>query len=287
MFRVATKAPLFENRAAAWFSFHTIRNTIERMNNFCNRLLRIYSRLLKKMVLTGPSYLRDILRRYYAGESMEFCMRNLKDKGFNPSAIIDCGAFMGDWTRMAKKVFPKAQVIMIEPQEDKKPFLVRVQNEFPGTVEYIRCLLGDSPKDVVTFFEMESGSSVLEEMTLHPRRVVSLQMKTLDGILSEKNIADGIFLKLDVQGFEIEVLKGAEKTMQKADLILLETSLLRCNRSAPLFSEVIQFMKDRGFLAYDICNLQRWRDNILLQADIFFVKENSAFRKSDLLTREN
>lgn len=255
-------------------------------NDFFNRLRKIYSKFLKKIVLAGPSYLQEILRKHYNSESMELGLRYLKDRGFNPKTIIDCGAFVGDWTKMVKKIFPDARVLMIEPQKNKKEILTKVQNEFHGAVEYINCLLGPENKDDVAFFEMESGSSVLEEMTGHPRQTVQLPMKTLDSILHKKNATDGIFLKLDVQGFEIEVLKGANAIIQKTDLVLMETSLLQCNKSAPLFNEVIQFMKEQGFVAYDFANLQRWRDNILLQVDIFFVKKDSTFRESDLLTKE-
>jgi FkbM family methyltransferase len=260
---------------------------IQKKKSFLNRLRRIYSRFLRKIVLTGPAYLQDILQRHYNSQSMEACLRQLKDRGFNPGMIIDCGAYVGDWTKMVKKVFPDARVIMIEPQENKRPMLTQVQSEFSPTVESINCLLGPNDKEAIAFFEMESGSSVLEEMTAHPRKMVKLPMRTLDSIILEKKITGGIFLKLDVQGFEIEVLKGAKATIQKTDLILLETSLLQCNKSAPLFNEVIQYMNDQGFFAYDVCNLQRWRDNILLQMDVFFVRKDSAFRNSELLIKES
>jgi FkbM family methyltransferase len=233
------------------------------------------------MALTGPSYLQDILRKYYAGESVEFCIRNLKNKGFNPNAIIDCGAYMGNWTRMVKKIFPSAKILMIEPQPDKQPLLGQVCSEFPGTVDYVKCLLGPERKEEVAFFEMESGSSIFEERTNHPRKIVTREMATLDDILHRRKIEKCELLKLDVQGYELEILKGAEQILKNAEVILLEVSFISFNRSAPLFHEVIEFMKVRGFLVYDVCPLPRWRDNTLFQADVFFVREDSIFRQID------
>ena len=212
---------------------------------------------------------------------MEFCLQKLKEKGFSPEIIVDCGAYTGSWTKMVKRVFPNANVLMIEPQAGKGSLLVQVCNEFSGTVDYVKCLLGSEQKEEVVFFEMESGSSVLEEATHHPRKIVMLKMATLDDILREKKISKCTFLKLDVQGYELEVLKGAKEALKNATVILLEVSFIRCNRSAPLFHEVVAFMKNHGFLVYDVCPLPRWRDNTLLQADVFFVKDGSIFRQID------
>ena len=216
--------------------------------------------------------LQKSLRKRYGTDGVEFCLRKLKEKGFSPEAILDCGAYTGSWTKMAKKVFPNANILMIEPQANKEPLLVQVCNEFSGTVNYVKCLLGSDQKQGVAFFEMESGSSVLEEATNHPRNIVALKMTTLDSVLREKKVEECTFLKLDVQGYELEVLKGAKEALKNAEVILLEVSFIRCNRSAPLFHEVVAFMKDRGFLVYDICPLPRWRDNTLIQADVIFVK---------------
>ena len=238
-----------------------------------------YSRLLQKFVLAGPLELQDLLIRHYNSHGMEFCVRHLRDRGYSPQTIVDCGAFIGGWTRMAKKEFPKARVIMIEPQEDKRQILADLQKEFPGTVEFISCLLGPASRDAVPFFEMESGSSVLQEMTDHPRRPVTRQMRTVDEILSERNIAGSVFLKMDVQGFEIEVLKGARQTLQKTTMVVLEVAMLPFNQGAPIFHEVVQFMKEQGFVAYDICYAyRRGHDNVLNHVDIFFVPENSPLR---------
>jgi FkbM family methyltransferase len=174
---------------------------------------------------------------------------------------------------------------MIEPQPDKRPFLMQVLGEFPGQVEYVDCLLGPEERAAVPFFQMESGSSVLEELTNCPRTTVALPMRTLDGVFREKNFPDATLLKLDVQGYEIEVLKGARAALPGAEVVLLEISLLPYNRSAPLFSDVIRFMAENGFVVYDFCNCQRW-EQALLQVDLFFVKSDSNLRNVNLVLEQ-
>lgn len=85
-----------------------------------------------------------------------------------------------------------------------------------------------------------------------------------------------------MQGYELEVLKGATLTLANVSVVLMEVSLLGINKGAPLLSEVLQFMTERGFRAYDICSfIRRPLDNALWQSDFLFVKEGSS-----LLARE-
>ena len=251
-------------------------------------LIILCQKLARRMVLALPLFMRDGLRLLYNSDTnVEFCLRKLKEKGFAPENVVDCGAYVGNWTRMVKRNFPGANILMIEPQQDKKPLLAQVQNEFPGTVDYVQCLLGPESKPAVAFFEMESGSSVLPELTNVPRKTVALRMTTLDDVLRERKIAKATFLKLDVQGYELEVLKGAKEALKNAEVILLEVSFLLYNQSGPLFHEVVDFMKIHGFLVYDICPLQRWADNTPFQADVFFVKNDSPFRLVDFTVTDH
>jgi FkbM family methyltransferase len=251
-------------------------------------LVSLCQKLARRIVLSMPLFIQDGLRLLYSSDAnVEFCLRKLKEKGFAPENVVDCGAYVGNWTRMVKRNFLESNVLMIEPQADKESLLIQVCNEFPGTVNYVRCLLGCEPKEAVTFFEMESGSSVLGELTDVPRKAVTLRMVPLDDVLRERKITKAMFLKLDVQGYELEVLKGAKQALKNSEVVLLEVSFVLYNQSAPLFHEVVEFMKDRGFLMYDICPLQRWADNTLLQADVFFVKKDSPFRRIDFMVTDH
>jgi hypothetical protein len=54
-------------------------------------------------------------------------------------------------------------------------------------------------------------------------------------------------LKLDVQGHEMEVLKGAEKSLSLAEICLLEISLLDIGGNQPLLTDMVFFMSERNF----------------------------------------
>lgn len=242
--------------------------------------MRFDKRLIRKTATSLPHWLQDQLRDYYSASGLDFSLRRLRQRGFQPAEIVDCGAYEGHWARVAKRVFPKARVLMVEAQPAKRPFLERVRQQYGPSADFVIGLLGPERKEAVPFFEMETGSSVLWELGDAPRRQVMLPMRTLDDVLAEKNLRQVNFLKLDLQGYELEVLKGATETMNRAEVILSEVSFLPYNQSAPLFNEVVRFLAEKGFVLYDICALQRLSDQALFQADVLFVKTDSALRKT-------
>jgi len=73
-------------------------------------------------------------------------------------------------------------------------------------------------------------------------------MTTLDEAVTSDSEGP-VFLKLDVQGYELEVLRGGNNLLSKTEVVVLECSLIEYNTGAPLIADVISFMKDRGFLS--------------------------------------
>lgn len=219
---------------------------------------------------------RDFVRRNFQITSIEWSLRNLKSLGYKPRTIVDVGAYVGNWTRMAKTIFPDAEVLMVEAQVSKEPELKRVCSTYAGEVRYCMCLVGPEERQQVQFYELETGSSVMAERSSIPRREVRYPMRTLDSVIASMGFEHIDCLKLDVQGYELEVLKGGALALDAAQIVLMEVSLLPLNDGVALVHEVVAFMAIRGFRMYDICSLiRRPTDFALWQSDFLFVKENS------------
>ena len=125
-----------------------------------------------------------------------------------------------------------------------------------------------------------TSSSVLEEVTNLEKEVVTLPMMRLDNIEDVRALPDPIFLKLDVQGYELKVLKGAGDTLARSAEVVMEVALLPYNKGAPLMPEVVSFMDQQGFTPYDICGqLRRVSDRALFQVDMIFVRKTSVLRE--------
>ena len=83
-------------------------------------------------------------------------------------------------------------------------------------------------------------------------------------------------MKIDAQGYELEILKGAPKILRQAQAVILEVALIEINRGAPLLHDVVRFMYENGFVSYDVLEIHRRPlDRALNQLDIFFVREES------------
>ncbi len=227
--------------------------------------------LLKKIL--SPKYKRRI-KEELGVPSLHWSLENLKRKNFIPSVILDIGAYKGNWTTDVLEVFPDAKILMIEAQEDKESFLKDITQKNKN-VEYVMSLVSARDQEEVLFSENKAASHVIKlKETKVPHRL--LYSKTVDTLLKEKNFPYPQFLKVDVQSHELEVLKGAEKTLEHAEICLLEVSLMDKGDNRPLLFDVVNFMDSRNFNAYDISQLiKRPFDQALFQIDMFFVKKDS------------
>lgn len=264
-----------------------LKGALKRRGSFAGsrdvRLLRNRSAHPSPTV-TDPDHLAYAIGRQRTHHNCSFAMwkglDNLRRNGFSPGGILDIGAYDGQWTRLARAVFPESPVFMIEANPDKEPVLLAVTAEFQGFVEYAIQLLGPRRAESVEFFLMDSGgSSVLPENTTFPRSLISLPMATLDDVVG-RALSTPLLLKVDVQGYEIAVLQGGSQTLEGAEVLVLEVSLLEYNVGSPLFADVVDWMRNAGFFVYDICGYaRRESDDALFQVDLMFVRENSVLRR--------
>jgi FkbM family methyltransferase len=219
-------------------------------------------------------------KRYIKGElfqipETESSLRRMRRLGFNPPVAIDVGAYVGEWTRSFKRIFPDAQVLMIEPQASKTAELSRAKSELRN-VEVCAALLGARAEVSVGFCESETASSVLMEAENRRPPTTHMPMTTLDAITENGPFAYPNFIKLDVQGYEIEVLRGGTRTLESVEAVLMEVNLLPLHEGAPLFHESAEYLGKHGFQVYDICGfMRRPYDGALWQADVIFVRHSS------------
>ena len=108
---------------------------------------------------------------------------------------------------------------------------------------------------------------------------IKVPLVRIDDVLKENKVDGPYLLKVDVQGAELAALDGAQHTLLKTEIVVLEVSLFEFMVGAPQFDEVIVYMKERDFVVFDIIHgWNRPLDNALGQVDIVFVKEKGMFR---------
>ena len=226
--------------------------------------------------LVPDQWKRHLKTALFEAPDTKASLRRMHQLGLNPAVAIDVGAYIGEWTSSFKHIFPSTRVLMVELQCSHLERLRAVAAAF-NSIELAPVLLGAQERDSVPFHLCESASSVLAESARSTaERTISVSMTTLDKFTANTVFARPDFIKLDVQGYELEVLRGGELALASAEAILMEVNLLDILEGAPLFHEATQFMSERGFQVYDICTFfRRPYDGALWQVDVIFVRSSS------------
>ncbi|MBX3380686.1 MAG: FkbM family methyltransferase [Phycisphaeraceae bacterium] len=204
-------------------------------------------------------------------------LRHLASLGFVPKVIFDIGAARGEWSRLVHTIFPDARLVGFEPNQREKPALDALKREFPG-FDYKLGFLGPR-RETVRYADENTQTSILSESRLSG--TATAEMYVLDELIASGEIPNPDFMKLDVQGFELEVLKGAESTLKAGPALLLEVNFVEFLPGVPLFEDVLKFMSERDFVLHDVMGLvRRQSDDALWFMDIFFLKRDHPLRRA-------
>jgi len=226
-----------------------------------------------------PNSFKKKLRDNLGVPSQELSLKRIKHKGFDPKTCLDIGAYEGNWTVEFKHIFPNSAVLMLEGQTEKEPFLISTKKKF-NNVDYKIALMGANDEATVTFNKYATASSVLAEHNITGAKTETRKLIALDTLVASTDFARPSFIKIDTQGYELEILKGGKKTLASAEFVLLEVSFLDIYINCPLAADVVSFMDEQGFVIYDICTLmKRPLDGALFQSDFLFIAKESRFRK--------
>ena len=194
----------------------------------------------------------------------------------NPKTVIDVGANIGEFTTQILHKFPECQCMMVEANPYCEPYLKQ------NTQPYQIIALSDKEGYKELFIEKENkigtGASIYKENTKWYSEgmynTITVPTSTLD--LQEYFKGRKIdLLKLDVQGSELDILNGGEKTLQRTNFVLAETSLTNYNENAPLIDSIIDKMLSCNFTIVDVIEYRSF-NGIIFQLDILF-KSNSVY----------
>jgi FkbM family methyltransferase len=211
--------------------------------------------------------------------SMKDVLVYVKEKGFNPRSIIDVGVAHG--TPDIYNTFPDAFFILIEPLLEFENSLKEILQKNKGAYVIAAASSQSGSTTINVHDDHLEGSSVLKE-TMGPEvdgieRVV--KTVTVDELVNKEKALPPYLLKVDVQGAEIDVLEGSVETLKYTELVLLEASMFKFMIGAPEFFDMVEYMKNQGFVIYDIYGgTIRPLDGALAQIDLAFVQENGRFR---------
>ena len=171
----------------------------------------------------------------------------IKNMDIEPNIIYDIGACVQHWTRHAKKRWPNAQYYLFDAADAAKPYLGQ-----DGADSYFSGVLTDQDGKEVNFYEKDDapgGNSYYRETTGEYSES-DIRIKkgwTLDTVVKNSGWSLPDLMKLDIQGAELDVLKGSPICLGHTKDIILEAQTQDYNEGAPKIDEIHKFLTNNGF----------------------------------------
>jgi FkbM family methyltransferase len=144
--------------------------------------------------------------------------------------------------------------------------------------------LSDKKKDSVIYLNKDTRASSLYLLAkshleafpgkkhIHKTKITT---ETIDSFFSLKQLKKPVLLKTDTQGHDLEILKGATKTLKMIDYIIIETSFSQLYLQEPLFPEIMHYLESKGFIfVMPLSMLKHPSKGCFLQMDALFVSKD-------------
>ena len=203
----------------------------------------------------------------------KFTARYLASFQFKAKTLIDIGVAHG--TPELYNLFSDRKLLLIDPIPGTAKLLAA---KFGGKLDYqfIEAAVG-AAKGVATINVMGSKggkTGILARTQLTNEEVIrqhTVQVTTLDDLLADVPVPQPFGLKIDTEGYELEVLKGARKTLENTEFVIAEVSVKKRFVNSYRFSEVVSFLGSQNFELIDILNFrprtQRFYDCLFMRYD--------------------
>ena len=177
-------------------------------------------------------------------------LKRLKAEGFEPKVIYDIGSCVLHWTNAAKELWPDATFVLFDAFEEAE-FLYKGYDYHIGA-------LSDEEKEV-NFYQNEyhpGGNSYYREIgspaNYFPKNnAIRKKTFTLDKVVKERGFPLPDFIKIDVQGCEMDILRGGIETVKHATRLIVELQHMEYNQGAMQASESVPIIESMGFQCVD------------------------------------
>lgn len=179
----------------------------------------------------------------------------LRRQNLMPATILDVGANVGQFAVACAKVYPEAQIYSFEPNP---ACIAQLRKHVAplGNVTVHDVALGEQEGEVEFHVNSHShSSSILPLASAHldafpearESGLIKVKLATLDSLFENRALPGPVLLKLDVQGYELQVLQGARRLLERVDYVLLEASFKPMYEGEPVFMEIDAKMREYGF----------------------------------------
>jgi FkbM family methyltransferase len=179
-------------------------------------------------------------------------------------------------------LFPDAHYLLIEPLLANRDALTAFAATHQNVIVW-HGAAGPEPGEILIHCHDDQSSALSANIVdWRGDESVTAPMRTLDSFIDSGEIDPPQFLKLDVQGFELAVLRGAKSALGSADAVLIEVSFQELYAGQPFADDIIAHMRDVGLRIHDICTYSQAKNGELLQSDLLFVRQDWQARRETI-----
>jgi FkbM family methyltransferase len=210
---------------------------------------------LKRLYSNSYGHLKDMYNRGTQPQSVYDYLQKIRDEfGFSPTVVYDVGAEVMGWTKVAQKIWPNAEYYLFEAMEESEEIFQETKNKYHIGV------FSDVDNKEITFYKnltYPGGNSYYMENQKHsgmanalfgnPNNQFKRKTVTLDTIKKQRNFKYPDLLKIDVQGCEIDILRGASDVLKNVKHLIVELQHVEYNIGAMLCDESIPIIESLGF----------------------------------------
>lgn len=235
------------------------------------KLLKL-AKLMKRWFYASTALKHRVAAAVEHLEAISFC---------TPATIIDVGANKGQFSVAVRGLRPSAVIHAFEPLPKAADHFASVFNR-DRLVHLHRFAIG-ADSSISTFFvaDREDSSSLLkpgsgqkEAYGVGAREQIKVEVRPLGSVIDLAVLASPVLLKIDVQGTELDVLRGIE-SLDPFDFIYVELSFVVLYDGQCLFDEVRAYLAGRGFSLRGVFNQSVTPAFGPTQADCLFVRNDA------------
>ncbi len=199
---------------------------------------------------------------------------------FTPDIIIDVGAAIGEWSKAAQFTYPSAKIFSFEPILESHKKVKEMADNNSQWTSYQYALSNYNGSSSFHLNDFSFSSSLLEMTEKHKEefpftkneKIIPVEVRRLDEIEKVAATPGSIFMKIDTQGSELQVLEGAIETLKRTQILFLEVNFEELYKGQATYLELMTFLYDHNFKAFIQRNPHFSNDGqSLLWSDVIFL----------------